>query len=42
MSEYNHADDERELDILIYVGGAMVVGMLGVLVAAFGILVNLT
>lgn len=29
-------------NILIYVGGAMVVGMLGVLVAAFGILVNLT
>jgi len=28
-------------NILIYVGGAMVVGMLGVLVAAFAILANL-
>jgi hypothetical protein len=32
-------DDLR--NILMYVGGAMVVGMLGVLVAAFAILVNL-
>lgn len=28
-------------NILMYVGGAMVVGMLGVLVAAFAILANL-
>lgn len=33
-------DDLR--NILMYVGGAMVVGMLGVLVAAFGILITLT
>ena len=32
-------DDLR--NILMYVGGAMVVGMLGVLVAAFAILANL-
>lgn len=32
-------DDLR--NILMYVGGAMVVGMLGVLVAAFGILIKL-
>jgi hypothetical protein len=32
-------DDLR--NILIYMGGAMVIGMLGVLVAAFGILIKL-